>query len=70
MAFLMRSSSLHFTAEDKLTCVLRELQMRERVYPIWVEKGRMSAEKSEREMALMASIVEDYRALAEKERLL
>ena len=56
-----------FTAEEKMNCALRELRMRERVYAGWVEKGRMTAEKSERERALMAAIVEDYRALVEKE---
>ena len=64
------AEAVTFTAEDKMNCALRELRMRERVYPGWVEKGRITAEKSERELALMAAIVEDYRALVAKERLL
>jgi hypothetical protein len=59
-----------FTAEEKMNCALRELRMRERVYPGWVEKGHMTQRKANREKALMAAIVEDYRALAEEERLI
>jgi hypothetical protein len=59
-----------FTAEEKMKCALRELKMRERVYPRFAERSREAMEKCERELALMAAIVEDYLALAEKERLL
>jgi len=59
-----------FTAEEKKSCAQRELRMRERVYPRWVSIDRMTDEQAARELALMAEIVEDYRAIAEKERLI
>jgi hypothetical protein len=58
-----------FTAEEKFKCAVRELEMRRRVYPRWLEQGSMTEKKSERELALMAEIADDYRELALKERL-
>lgn len=55
---------------DKLACAQRELKMRQRVYPRWIEGDRMSAGKAAHEIACMQSIVADYLAIAEKERLL
>ena len=48
------------TLWDKLTCVRRELALRERVYPILIAKGKLQAAKAERELELMAAIIEDY----------
>jgi hypothetical protein len=58
------------TTTDKLKCAERELAMRKRVYPRWVELNRISAGKSAHEIACMESIVEDYRALVQKDQLL
>lgn len=58
------------TTADKLACAERELAMRLRVYPRWVEEGKMSADKAKREVACMAAIARDYIAFAKKERLL
>jgi hypothetical protein len=59
-----------FTAEEKWECAARELRLRCRVYPRWIEQGKMTREKANREQDLIAAIVEDYRALAAKERLI
>ncbi len=45
---------------EKLACARRELAMRRRVYPRWVEAGRMTREEAEREIAVMDAIVADY----------
>ena len=58
------------TAEDMLICAERELKMRHRVYPRWVEEGRISEGKATHELAAMAAIVDTLRPLAAKERLL
>lgn len=58
------------TNADKLACAQRELQMRKRVYPRWVEQDRMSGGKSAHEIAAMEAIVADYKALADKEKLI
>ena len=36
-----------FTREELLACVEREIRLRERAYPRWVELGKMSAKKSQ-----------------------
>lgn len=58
------------TAADKLACVKRELSMRERVYPRWVENKKMTQQQADRETAAMRAIVADYEAQAAGERLL
>lgn len=59
-----------FTAKEKRECAERELKMRRRVYARWTEEAKMSPHRAEREIALMAEIVEDYRILEEGERLI
>lgn len=51
-----------FTAKQKLACVARELAMRRRAYPRFVENGRMDASEAQREIAVMEAIVQDYQA--------
>lgn len=43
---------------DQLRCAKRELHMRLRVYPRWVESGRMSLDDAGREIATMRAIVD------------
>ena len=58
------------TADDKFTCAEREVKMRKKVYPRWVADGRMSEGKAALEIQIMEAIASDYRAAAEKERLI
>lgn len=58
------------TAADKLACAEREVKFRKRVYPRFIDDGRLSAGKAAHEIAAMEAIVEDYKRLAEGERLL
>jgi hypothetical protein len=58
------------TAADKLACAERELKMRKRVYPRWIEAGRMSEGAAAHQIAVMEAIVTDYQAAAAQERLL
>jgi len=44
--------------------------MRERVYPRWIDEGRISKQKAQQEIAIMKAIADDYRAASEKERLI
>lgn len=48
------------TNADKLACARRELAMRKNVYPKWVGSGRMKQEAADRELKVMAAIVDDY----------
>ena len=58
------------TIEDKLKCVERGLGFRQRVYDRLIERGKMSKRQADREIELMIAIVDDYRSMAEAERLL
>jgi hypothetical protein len=58
------------TCAEKLACIRRELAMRQKVYPRWIEQGRMTAAKAAAEIATMRAIAEDYEILAADERLL
>lgn len=61
---------MSFTAEQKRDCALRELKMRERVYPRWVENNRMSKAKAREEIDMMREIADDYDSQARGTRLL
>jgi hypothetical protein len=59
-----------FTNEEKFKEARRELAYRQFVYSKRVAEGSMKAAQAEKQIALMTEIMEDYLALAEKERLL
>lgn len=46
-----------FTAADLVACVTREIKMRERVYPTWVQRGRMTSPKALAEIATMKAVL-------------
>jgi hypothetical protein len=39
--------------DDQIACVTREIALRERVYPKWVETGRMTKQKADHEISAM-----------------
>lgn len=51
--------------DDMIKCVEREIGMRERVYPRWVEAKKMSAEKAESEIKTMKKVKDSLDALDE-----
>lgn len=48
------------TPADKRACIERELRMRRRVYPRWVQAGKLSQAEADREVAVMQAILADY----------
>lgn len=48
---------------DQIGCIERELALRRRVYGRMVEQGRMTAHKAQREIELMASILDTLNRL-------
>lgn len=42
---------------DMIACVEREIAMRERVYPRWVESGRMTQDKADWELRVMRAVL-------------
>jgi len=59
-----------YSATELHACALRELKMRVRVYPLWVENQKMTEKLADEEISKMQAISEHFAALAEKERLL
>ena len=47
----------------QIQCVLREIGLRHRVYPKWIEAKRMTQAQAEREIARMESVLETLQAM-------
>jgi len=54
------------TIEGQIACAGRELGMRRRVYPKWVEADRMTEEKAFREIAGMEAILATLHRIKEE----
>ena len=46
-----------FNRKELVACVKREVGMRERVYPNWVNKGKMKQTEAEREIGMMQQVL-------------
>jgi hypothetical protein len=55
---------------EQIDCVRREIGMRERVYPRWVQNGKMTQRAADLEIARMSAVLMTLESLAQKERLL
>lgn len=65
----MTPPSKKVSLEEQVACVVREIGMRDRVYPAWVTSKRMSQEKADHEHAAMRAVLvtlNDYRAMQPK----
>lgn len=51
---------------DQITCVKREIAMRQRVYPRWTGAGRMTEANADLEIARMKAVLETLEALQSK----
>ncbi|WP_439137522.1 hypothetical protein [Roseicyclus sp.] len=49
-----------FTAAEKRAAAERELKFRRRVYPRWIENGKMTQKEADKQIALMQAIADDY----------
>lgn len=47
---------------DQIKCVRREISMRERVYPRWIEQGKLKQEVADRELAHMRAVLDTLEA--------
>ncbi len=56
--------------DDLVECVNRELKLRKRVYPRWIDDGRMTQKKSDHEIRCMAAILALLQREQQKEQLL
>ncbi len=58
----MKLPPVTITTGDKIRCLKREIAMRERNYPRWVESGKMKQHDADREVAVMKAVLHDYEA--------
>lgn len=56
--------------QEQVACVKREIGMRERVYPNWVARGKMTQEKADHELAAMREVLDSLGKLQALEKLL
>lgn len=63
-------TELRFSIGDLQHCAEREVKMRRKVYPRWVQNGKMSYKHAQEEIEKMQSIAQYFAELALKERLL
>jgi signal recognition particle subunit SEC65 len=56
------------TLDQQIACVRREIALRKRVYPRWVESGRMKKETADREIDCMQAVHDTLAALREQEQ--
>ena len=50
-----------FTAEQKRSCLAREIALHKIVYPGRIKQGLMNRATAEHELAVMQAILDDYR---------
>lgn len=58
------------TRSEMRECAERELKLRQRVYPRWIETNRISPAKATHELAVMEAIVKHLREYEAAGRLL
>jgi hypothetical protein len=55
---------------EQVAAVEREIKMRQRVYPRWVEGGRMTQQKADAEIRAMEAVLATVQAAEKSERLI
>jgi hypothetical protein len=51
---------MNYSAERKVRCINREIGMRKRLYPRFVEQRKITQEFADEEIAVLESIKADY----------
>ena len=58
----------NITIDEQIAEVKRELGLRQKLYPRWIEKRTLKQENADRQMALMQSILDTLKQLKGNER--
>lgn len=64
------SGRMKMALADEIACIDREIRMRVRVYPRFVEGKRMTQAKADHEIATMTCVLERLKKIEEGERLI
>ncbi len=57
-----KAAPIQFSREAKRAAIEREIKMRRRVYPRWVDDKRMTQAQADEQIAVMVAILADYDA--------
>jgi polyhydroxyalkanoate synthesis regulator phasin len=55
--------------ERQIACVRREIGMRKRVYPGWVQRGKMTQEEADRQIEVMEAVQATLETLQADEKV-
>lgn len=55
---------------EQIACVRREIGMRERVYPRWVDAGKMKQDAATRELTVMRAVLMTLEDIEKRNRLI
>jgi hypothetical protein len=58
---LLGQPPMKYSDSEKYACAKREVEMRRRVYPRWIEQGKIDFKQAAREIAIMEEIAFEYR---------
>jgi len=56
-----------YSNKEKYLAAARETALRKKVYPRWIQSGKMSEREAAHELAVMAEIAADYKQKSDKE---
>ena len=56
-------SNMTVPLEEQIACVIREIGLREKLYPRWVLAGKMTQARSDREISAMRAVLASLQAL-------
>lgn len=54
---------MNITLDEQIDCVRREISMRRRVYPRWIDAWRMTEERADHEIAAMEAVLATLESL-------
>jgi hypothetical protein len=52
-----------FSIEEQISCVSREIALREQVYPRWVANQKISKHRADREIACMRAVLQSLKRM-------
>jgi hypothetical protein len=55
--------------DEQISCIAREIAIRERCYPKWVSKGTMKQAEADRELNRMRAVIETLSRVKDAEKL-
>lgn len=61
---------MSYTAQEKHREIMREMKLRQQLYPRWVETGKLSRKDADHQIDILKAIAADYATQMQREQLL